>query len=251
MTRPREMLLVSIHDVTPRYESETDAFLDRLRPFVGETLAMLVVPNHWGDCPIIPGSRFATRLREWSDRGAEIFLHGWCHRDATAHADAVNRLRARGLTAGEGEFLGLSRAEASARIREGQALLEDIIGRPVAGFIAPAWLYGDGARQALVDCDVPMAEDHFSVWSPSRGVRLARTPVITWASRARWRTKSSIALAWMMRNLPLPPVMRVGVHPPDLRSPAILKSIDATIAALMKTRRPAHYASLMGTAATR
>lgn len=251
MTHSRGMMLVSIHDVTPRHESETDEFLDRLKPFVGKKLALLVVPNHWGDCPIIPGSRFATRLREWSDSGHEIFLHGWFHRDATAHEGAINRWRARALTAGEGEFLGLSRAAASARIREGKTLLEDIIGRPVAGFIAPAWLYGDGARQALIDCKIPISEDHFSVWSPLRGVRLARTPVVTWASRARWRANSSMALARMMRNLPLPSVMRVGVHPPDLRSPAILESIEATIAALMKTRRPAHYANLMGTAATK
>ena len=137
---------------------------------------MLVVPNHWGDCPIVPGSPFATRLRDWSDRGIEIFLHGWSHRDAIAHAGVADRVRARHLTAGEGEFLGLSRGQASTLIGDGRALLEGIIGRPIAGFVAPAWLYGPGARQALVDCGIELAEDHMRVWSPVRGVVLVAEP---------------------------------------------------------------------------
>ncbi|WP_309662817.1 polysaccharide deacetylase family protein [Sphingomonas sp.] len=239
------MLLVSIHDVTPRYESEIDGLLDRLRPHVGDCLAMLVVPNHWGDCPIVSGSPFATRLRDWSDRGIEMFLHGWSHRDSTAHAGAVDRLRARHLTAGEGEFLGLSRAQASALIGDGKALVEGIIGRPITGFIAPAWLYGPGTRQAMMDCNVELAEDHWRVWSPTRGAELVRSPVITWASRSRWRKMSSLALAGAMRHVPLPPVMRIGVHPPDVRVPALLRSIDVTITQLAKTRRRGGYAELL------
>lgn len=242
----RRLLLVSIHDVTPRYESEIDHLFDRLRPHVGDRLAMLVVPNHWGNCPIIPGSPFATRLRDWSDRGIEMFVHGWCHRDTIAHSGLADRVRARHLTAGEGEFLGLSRSQASALIGDGKALLQGIIGRPVTGFVAPAWLYGPGARRALADCKIELAEDHMRVWSPVRGVELAWSPVITWASRSRWRTMSSMALAGVMRHVPLPPVMRIGVHPPDVRSPPLLASIDATIRAMAKTRPPGRYADLLG-----
>ena len=73
------------------------------------------------------------------------------------------------MTAGEGEFLGLSRAEASAGSPTAAALIEDVIGRPIAGFVAPAWLYGDGAHEALRQAAIPIAEDHFSVWSPATG----------------------------------------------------------------------------------
>ncbi|MEO8546962.1 MAG: polysaccharide deacetylase family protein [Sphingomicrobium sp.] len=239
------MLLVSIHDVTPRFEGEVDRLLDRLSPFVGDRLAMLVVPNHWGDCPIVPGSPFATRLRSWSDRGIEMFVHGWSHRDAMAHSSLADRVRARHLTAGEGEFLGLSRGEASALIGDGRTLIEEIIGCPIAGFVAPAWLYGPGARQALADCRIELAEDHMRVWSPVLGVELVHSPVITWASRSRWRLLSSLVLAGVVRHVPLPGVMRIGVHPPDVRSPALLKSIGATIRALAKTRQPGHYGDLL------
>ncbi len=100
------LLLASIHDVSPRFESEIDRLLDLLEPSIGNRLAMLVVPNHWGDAPIVPGSRFATRLRGWADDGIEIFLHGYVHRDEARHSGATDRIRARFMTAGEGEFLG-------------------------------------------------------------------------------------------------------------------------------------------------
>src|SRR3954467_2198768 len=117
-TRPNRLLLASIHDVSPRFEGEVDRLIDLLAPHVGSRLAMLVVPNHWGDAPIVPGSGFAARLRSWADQGTEILLHGFTHRDEAQHAGTANRVRARFMTASEGEFLGLSCAEAAARIAD-------------------------------------------------------------------------------------------------------------------------------------
>ena len=115
----QRLLLASIHDVSPRFEGEVDRLLELLAPHVGQRLAMLVVPNHWGDAPIVPGSPFAARLRGWADAGLEIFLHGYFHRDEARHRAAGDRLRARYMTAGEGEFLGLSREQAPRAHRRG------------------------------------------------------------------------------------------------------------------------------------
>ena len=136
-TARNRLLLASIHDVSPRFESEVEQLLDLLRPHVKERIALLVVPNHWGESPIIPGSSFAGRLRCWADSGCEIFLHGFYHRDEAQHGRAADRLRASFMTAGEGEFLGLSQTDAVTRIAQGRALLEDIIGRSIDGFVAP------------------------------------------------------------------------------------------------------------------
>jgi hypothetical protein len=205
---------------------------------------MLVVPNHWGDAPIIAGSPFATRLRQWADEGAEIFLHGFYHRDTGGHAAATDRLRARLMTAGEGEFLGLSRKEAASRIVEGRTLLEDVIGRPIDGFVAPAWLYGRGALDALQEANVPIAEDHMRVWSPATDKQLARGPVITWASRTRIRLLSSLAAAAALRRAPLD-VLRIGVHPPDICHPALVRSIEKTFAVAARRRQAARYSDLL------
>lgn len=241
---PGRLLLASIHDVSPRFESEIDRLLDLLAPHVGTRLAMLVVPNHWGDAPIVPGSPFAVRLRSWADQGIEIFLHGLTHRDDASHAGAADRLRARIMTASEGEFLGLSLAEAARRIAAGRALIESVTGRAIDGFVAPAWLYGAGAREALAQAGIPLAEDHLRVWSPATGAQLAWGPVITWASRTRLRLASSLAAAAALRNAPLG-VLRIGVHPPDARHPALVKSIGKAFGAAMRNRRAARYADLL------
>jgi predicted deacetylase len=243
-TPPHRLLLASIHDVSPRFESEVDRLLDLLAPHVGKRLAMLVVPNHWGDAPIIPGSTFAGRLRAWAEQGIEIFLHGFTHRDAAQYTDAADRLRARFMTASEGEFLGLSSSEAKQRIAEGRALVEGVIGRPIDGFVAPAWLYGDGAREALAQSAIPLAEDHLRVWSPPTGAELAWGPVITWASRTRMRLMSSLAAAAILRRAPLE-VLRIGVHPPDVRHAALVRSIEKTFAVARRNRRPAAYSDLL------
>jgi predicted deacetylase len=245
MSHPADrLLLASIHDVSPRFESEVDRLIDLLRVHVGTRMAMLVVPNHWGDAPILPGSPFATRLRDWAANGIEMFLHGFYHRDDAGHAGTGDRLRARFMTAGEGEFLGLSREQAADRLLTGRQLVEGVIGRSIDGFIAPAWLYGRGALEALHDAKIPLAEDHLSVWSPATGDRLARGPVITWASRTRLRLLSSLAAAAALRHAPLE-VLRIGVHPPDIRHQALVRSIDKTFKSAASTRRVGRYSDLL------
>lgn len=240
----RRLLLASIHDVSPRFEGEVSGLLDLLRPHAGNRVALLVVPNHWGEAPIVAGSAFAAKLRGWSEAGAEIFLHGYYHRDDAAHRKASDQIRARFMTAGEGEFLGLSAKEAGSRIDQGKHLLEDITGRPIAGFIAPAWLYGLGALDALADRRIAIAEDHLRVWSPATGAELARGPVITWASRTRARLASSLLAAGLLRRAPFQS-LRIGVHPPDIRHPALVRSIEATLRTAARRRTPARYADLL------
>jgi predicted deacetylase len=173
-----------------------------------------------------------------------MFLHGFVHRDETRHPRAADRLRARLMTAGEGEFLGLGRAEAAARIERGRAIVEQTTGRPIAGFVAPAWLYGQGALAALEDCAIPIAEDHGRIWSPGSGRELGRGPVITWASRTPLRLATSLAAASVLCRWPIRS-LRIGVHPPDCRHPALMRSIDATFRSATRKRRVARYADLL------
>jgi predicted deacetylase len=129
---------------------------------------------------------------------------------------------------------------------EGKALLEDITGRPAAGFIAPAWLYGPGAMEALAASGFALAEDHMRVWRPATGETLARGPVVTWASRTAMRTASSLAFAALARTALLPlKTVRVAVHPGDLGKSSILTSIDRTLAAFASSRTVSRYSALL------
>lgn len=243
---PRRLLL-SVHDVSPRFDDEVARLHDLLAAAAGDApIALLVVPDFWREAPIRCGSVFARRLRAWAEAGTELFLHGYAHRDETMHRSPLARFKARHLTAGEGEFLGLDAAEARARIAAGRAMIEEASGRPIAGFIAPAWLYGPGAVLALAQAGIPLAEDHGKVWRPADGAVLARSPVITWATRTVARERSSLAVAAITRRLRGPRVLRVGVHPGDLGSDAVRRSIAATVGALGRDRIASRYADLTG-----
>ncbi len=245
MSAPR--LLVSIHDVGPGFSEQVDRLVDRLEALLGgPRFAMLVVPDHWGANPLQRNAGYRAKLRGWADRGVEMFVHGWFHKDLAEH-DGLASFKAKHMTAGEGEFLGLSRGEAARRMREGKALVEDVTGREAAGFVAPAWLYGDGAREALSEVGFRLAEDHFRVWCPSDGAILARGPVITWASRSTMRTASSLFFAGLARTALRPlETVRVAVHPGDVTKTSILADIDRTVSAFARRRPAARYADLVG-----
>jgi predicted deacetylase len=236
------MLLVSIHDVSPKFAGEIDRLVGLVEARTGAgRFAMLVVPDHWGEAPIARDPAFRRRLRDWAGAGVEMFVHGWSHRDPAPHGFA-----ARHMTAGEGEFSALGRAEALRRMSEGRAVVEDAIGRPAAGFIAPAWLYGKGAHEALADAGFPLAEDHLRVWHPPSGRILARGPVITWATRTPLRKASSLFAAAALRRLLAPfPAVRLAVHPADSSDPATVASIEKSLSLLLARRRAARYSELM------
>ena len=241
---PPRRLLLAIHDVSPQHEGEVDRLRELLLRSGGGPMAMLVVPDFWNRSPIVRGSPFASRLRAWADEGVEMFLHGYVHLDEVAHRSALARFKARHLTAREGEFLGLAQGEATARIERGRRLLEDVTGAPLAGFVAPAWLYGAGAKAALARAAMGVVEDHWRVWNPATGAVLARSPVITWATRTPGRMASSLAVAALARRVAPFRVMRVGVHPGDCGEPAVMNSIARTVAALARGRTVSRYGDL-------
>ncbi len=246
-----KLLLASIHDVGPRFEGEVDRLVDLLGQVLGgPKFAMLVVPDHWGLAPLGEAAAFRARLREWAGQGVEMFVHGWYHKDSpefsAAEHSGMASFKARHLTAGEGEFLGLSREVAAQRMADGRALIEDTIGGPVAGFIAPAWLYGSGALAALADTGFAIAEDHMRVWEPGSGRTLARGPVVTWASRSRMRQLSSLGVAALARSaFHGLPTARIAVHPGDTTVPALMDSIERTFASFARARPAGRYADLL------
>ena len=244
-------LLIAVHDVAPRFEGEVDRLMDIIRETIERPMmTMLIVPHHWNSEPLRPGTPFATRLRSWSLQGMEIFLHGWTHRDDCRHSGLAS-LKARHMTAREGEFLGLSRDEALLRMMRGKMLLEDIVGVPVRGFVAPAWLYSTGACEALGEAGFELAEDHMSVWSPVQdSKRLARGPVMTWASRSASRRAMSLAATPLLhRTMRYSDTARIGVHPGDTGYASLLASIQKTLSMLNATHLSSRYDDLLPGAA--
>jgi len=241
-------LLTSIHDVTPYHLDR----LDRLVPIVEQAVgvgryALLVVPDFHRSGLIRDNMAFARQLRGWSEAGCEIFLHGFTHLDEVQHTSRAARLKAERMTAGEGEFLGIDYSEAAGKLEQGRTMLEDMIGGPVAGFIAPAWLYGPDSLKAIADRGFTLVEDHFRVWNPQSGAVLARGPVLTYASRSPLRLASSLLWSRLATiALARAKTVRFAVHPHDIDSPALVHEIGRALGAFSASHRPSAYRELVG-----
>lgn len=243
----RSRLILAIHDVSPLHRdriSRIEAFLANAG--IGDRYALFVVPDFWRRAPLQGDADFQSWLRRRARAGVEIFLHGFFHRDESVHCRAFDRWRARHMTAGEAEFLGLSYEEAHLRISRGKEIIEATTGMPISGFVAPAWLYGQATRRVLADLKIPVSENQFCVWSPALGRVLMRTPVISYASRSAGRIRSSIAWSQIASfALARFGTMRIGLHPGDFDVPEITAEAGRAIGQLMRVRAPSRYADLL------
>lgn len=140
-------LCVVIHDVAPATWPDCLRLLHAVREVADIPLTWLVVPRWHGSEARSPA--FEAALDSLLAGGHELALHGYTHLDTAARARDWRSRFLRGVyTEGEGEFAALHADEARRRINLGLAWLEER-GWPVHGFVAPAWLLGEGAWEAV------------------------------------------------------------------------------------------------------
>nr|WP_229477088.1 DUF2334 domain-containing protein [Massilia rubra] len=143
----RAALCVVIHDVAPATWPDCLRLSQAVREVADVALTWLVVPRWHGSEARSPV--FEAALDGLLADGHELALHGYSHLDTAARSSGWRSRFLRGVyTEGEGEFAALDVGEARRRIALGRAWF-DARGWPVSGFIAPAWLLGDGAWEAL------------------------------------------------------------------------------------------------------
>lgn len=214
------MLCVSIHDVAPATWGECARLAQALRSVADIRLSWLVVPRYHerdGDEASLRAGLDAALAR-----GDELVLHGYTHLDTEQPAGGLRERYLRGVyTRREGEFAALSASEARRRIELGLAWFR-ARGWPVSGFVAPAWLLGEGAWEVLPEFGFAytttftrfhLLEERTSVFSPSL-VYTARNR----SGRALSPPAASLAARLLMRT----PLMRLSLHPPDVRHPRLV-----------------------------
>lgn len=235
-------LLVAIHDVTPALAPECVFLWDACAAH-GVTPALFVVPNWHGLWPLELSPRFSAWLRARAAAGAEVFVHGDRHDEEGTRRGPGDTLRALGRTAREGEFLTLAYPEAVSRLRRGVARLRRV-GLDPLGFVAPAWLAREDGYRAASALGLRMSEDVTGVRLHDRGM-LLRAPVIRWSARTALRAHVSEVVARMRwhtaRDCAL---VRLALHPGDLRHPAATRSLLSEIARWTARRHTWRYNEL-------
>ena len=213
---------MSLHDVAPATWTHCQKVLAAVRDVAHIPLTLLVVPAYHGQRSALPEFEHAISARVAA--GHEVALHGYFHLDSHVPSNAVDWIRRRIYTAGEGEFSGLSEDEACERLTLGRRWFA-ANGWPMAGFVAPAWLLGAGAWRALRACDGLQYTSTLTKLILLPELHAIRAPCLTYSVRSAWRRPTSIVWNTLLSRVAQPaPVLRLGLHPFDAESPSVRRS---------------------------
>ena len=233
---------MSIHDVAPATWPDCLRLWQAVRAVADIPLTWLVVPRYHGRrgggrlCSVRDYEQAIERLLM---QGHELALHGYTHLDrGPPPASLREAYWRRVFTQGEGEFAALDAVQARERLALGVAYFARR-GWPLRGFVAPAWLLGDGAWAALRDSDFLYTSTlrHFHVLG-ARPMALPATSLLYASRNAAGRMLSRLALSGAATSLAQAPLVRLALHPRDARHPALLRHMQRTVEALLAGRAP-------------
>lgn len=229
-------LCIELHDVSPATWPHCQRLLDLVDALGRPPLTLLAIPNHHGRAPLRAAPAVVRGLRRRVDAGDEIVLHGYFHRDdGSAPRSPLAWLQRRVLTAGEGEFAVLARAEAARRIALGASELSALFGT-VRGFVAPAWLSSEGTWQALRATPLRYAATRRALVPLAGGAAVA-APALTVSARSRWRRAASrLWLGALQRTTAPQPLLRIALHPLDAEHSSTFDAWRRALRALLDQR---------------
>lgn len=240
-TSVQRTLVISIHDVAPSTRAKVEKILAELARHAVNTCSLLVVPDYHRQGRSMADTGFRSWLHELAAQGHEIVIHGFFHQrarrdDEKARAKILTRI----YTADEGEFFDLGYDETLHLIEEARDDFETHGFHPT-GFIAPAWLLGIEAERAVIDAGFNYTTTLRTV-RDFRGDRIIPSQSLVYSVRSGWRRVSS--LAWnrsLFRRLTTNPLLRLGIHPPDLDHRTIWNQIGQIIDEALCARRAMTY----------
>ena len=234
-------LVVSLHDVSPRTRAACAEILAELTVLGVKKCSLLVIPDHHRRGHFLADAECAAWLREQADAGHEPVMHGYHHQRARCDGESTRaKLTTRIYTADEGEFFDLNRAAARSLVEKAR---EDFLqlGIAPAGFIAPAWLLSAEAEVALRELGCEYTTRLGSVIDLQNG-RVFKSQSLVWSVRSAWRRQMSRAWnALLFRRLAANPLLRISIHPVDLRHPQIWRQLRELITRALADREPLTY----------
>jgi predicted deacetylase len=227
---------IAIHDVAPATMPACERLFELIAELGAPPATLLVVPDFHHRGRIERDLAFVRAIDRRLANGDEVALHGYYHvDDGPVPHSPFEWLQRRVLTASEGEFSALTQHEAEQRIDAGLAMFERLRWN-VAGFVAPAWLLGDGARAALARTTLQWTSTHGAIESIADARRIA-APSISASARSAWRRWTSRRwLALANTALRTESLVRVALHPADVADETLVAAWRTLIGTLLAER---------------
>jgi len=228
--------MLSLHDVAPHSWPLYQSFLRELQRPGTLVSTLLVVPDFHRRHPVERSPAFCRAMAERQTAGDELVLHGWSHSDEGRRPIGPRQWVRRRVLTHEGEFSALDEAAAYARIRDGLALCRRQDWR-VRGFVPPGWLSNEASRRAIRDAGFDYRTDAGALYRLADGARLP-LPTVVMSSRSSWRRRWFERLnEWRLSRFEHRPIIRLALHPVDLRHAESRDFWRRTIDALSTRRR--------------
>ena len=236
MSLPRDKAFnIVLHDVAPSTWPEYRPFVEAVDAIGGVPMTLLVVPAFHHRDSIVDDAAFRRAMDERVARGDELALHGFHHADDGASLKRPVEWLMRRIYTREGEFYALDAASARQRIDAGLDAFRRC-GWTAHGFVPPAWLLGAAARDEVIASGFDWSSDHGHLIRLPRWQRIA-APSLVWSARAGWRRAlSRVWNAQQRRRHANANLLRLGLHPVDMRYPAVLAWWLDTVRSLLATR---------------
>jgi predicted deacetylase len=234
-------LIVSLHDVAPCSQQIASTIISELSAHGVRVCSILVVPDYHHEGALAKHSEFVTWLRALESDGHEIVIHGFFHERPPHRKETLrDKFITRFYTRNEGEFYDLGYEEALRRITTARDQFR-ALGLKPRGFIAPAWLMGSEAEQAVRDAELEYTTRLRTVCDlRSQSVFPART--LVYSVHNSWRR--ALSRSWnagLFRLMKSKPLLRISIHPPDYSHPVIWKQILGFVSATKTARTATTY----------
>jgi hypothetical protein len=185
-------------------------------------------------------------LRSRDADGDEVALHGFFHRDDGAARSRGDAWLRGVYTRNEGEFWDLSHRVASERIAAGLGWLAEL-GIAPSGFVAPAWLVGPGAWEALASFPIDYTCTLRRLWllpeeSSWRCMGVAFSHSSAWR---RWLSRLWAPLLAAAQHRA--PLCRLELHPGDWDHPELRRLWLRLCRRALASRQPCTMAQVART----
>lgn len=224
-------VVVSVHDVSPGRIDEAREWCRLLDPLVCGPLSLLVVPRAAGSESWRYGPA-AAWLKGRGERGDELVLHGYTHRDRSGRDGK--------------EFAHCPPGRLAALLADGRREL-DAVGLQTDGMIPPAYGVSPGLAQACWDQGIGWWADRWRVNGAAGRMRLPS--VSLGASRPLRRVASQLIVRPAAWALMWGGVLRVDLHTADLHHLRVAQAGLGTVADLIdRGARPVTHRELLAAA---
>ncbi|WLG89256.1 polysaccharide deacetylase family protein [Pseudomonas cucumis] len=209
-------LLLVLHDVAPQTWPDYQTFVEAVDALGGVPITWLVVPNYHKHNDLAAYPAFRRLLTRRVARGDELALHGYFHCDEGPIPITPRDWFMRRIYTHEAEFYDLPLEAALTRLRAGIEVFQRY-NWPLEGFVAPAWLMSEGTRQALRQLPLSYTTDSQHLYRLPDFTAID-APGLVWSARSAWRRGlSKIVSDQREQRWQQAPVIRLGLHPVDMR----------------------------------